>query len=455
MPKIFVITTGLTGMLYASLEIACELEDAGFEVVYGCPQDVAETVERYGIGYRQLAPVTFDTEPVIPEFHGLLRSLRRIVHRAVHSGQRRREAFRSMKIGTVLRALESVGPDVVLADIELHEYIISARIKGIPVIGLSPWFSLWRSSRLPPLWKPTIPGENRWGSRPGIELDWFRTTASHGARNLANGLLSGFTDRASMLRSLSRTAKIPRRELIGSLKFPRPFIYRTLPVITTAVEKLEFPHDRRADLYYAGPLGTHRRAALEMVPKELEEFLIAGDGPGKKLIYCTVGSMENAGSTIVEHAIDAARLRPNWKFVVSAGDLVLNPDFGTLPKNVFVSKTIPQLKVLERADCAIIHGGIHTINECLSAGVQMLVISGGRFDQEGCAARVAYHRVGLRRDPLSADGTSIVSDLEKMFATEEYVERVRDVRDSSIAHRWPVASALGEILDSESEWVSA
>ena len=53
------------------------------------------------------------------------------------------------------------------------------------------------------------------------------------------------------------------------------------------------------------------------------------------------------------------------------------------------------MDILPHVDCNINQGGIHTIHECLYHRVPMLTISGERHDQNGAAARVDYHGLGL------------------------------------------------------------
>jgi UDP:flavonoid glycosyltransferase YjiC (YdhE family) len=47
---------------------------------------------------------------------------------------------------------------------------------------------------------------------------------------------------------------------------------------------------------------------------------------------------------------------------------------------------------------AIVHGGIHTINECIMLKVPMLIYSGKKSDQDGNAARLIYHGLTYKTD---------------------------------------------------------
>jgi MGT family glycosyltransferase len=68
-------------------------------------------------------------------------------------------------------------------------------------------------------------------------------------------------------------------------------------------------------------------------------------------------------------------------------------DLGSIPENVIVVATAPQLDLLKRADLCITHAGLNTALEALGQGVPLLAIPIG-YDQPGVAARIAHHHVG-------------------------------------------------------------
>lgn len=55
----------------------------------------------------------------------------------------------------------------------------------------------------------------------------------------------------------------------------------------------------------------------------------------------------------------------------------------------------PQLSILDKADLVITHGGHATIKECIKFAVPMIVLPCS-YDQRGNAARIEYHRLGVR-----------------------------------------------------------
>jgi UDP:flavonoid glycosyltransferase YjiC (YdhE family) len=99
-------------------------------------------------------------------------------------------------------------------------------------------------------------------------------------------------------------------------------------------------------------------------------------------------------------------------------------ELGKLPANVHVFASVPQLEVLQHVDVLITHGGIATINEAILYGVPMLVYSTGHVDQNGCAARVAYHGLGLVAHKRRETPETMVYKLEALIHDKTYRRNV-------------------------------
>ena len=125
----------------------------------------------------------------------------------------------------------------------------------------------------------------------------------------------------------------------------------------------------------------------------------------------------------------------SWVVVIALGGLLKVADLDPVPQNVFTFSYIAQLAVLKEAACSINHGGIHTINECIHFKVPMLVYSGKRSDQNGCAARVAYHQLGLMADKDS-DGPEVIKEkIEEVLTNEQFREKVADMHNHYLKYK--------------------
>ena len=140
------------------------------------------------------------------------------------------------------------------------------------------------------------------------------------------------------------------------------------------------------------------------------------DQTKRPLIYCSLGSYWSADSAFLRRVLAVFQHRTDWDLVLGLGGKLDVEQLAPVPANALLLRWAPQLEVLKLADCAITHGGIATINECIAHGVPMVVYSTRHVDQDGCAVRVAYHGLGVRADK-DHDGPGEI---------ERNVERVLD-----------------------------
>jgi UDP:flavonoid glycosyltransferase YjiC (YdhE family) len=419
---ILLINSGLTGILNASFEVINRLEKAGHRVTFASPEKVGEKVIRQGFEYVQLPPMNFFPEPELPNYQGRFRKLKRLWYKWLHVKQRRKAAVEALGMDIFAEKVREISPDLILIDVELHEHLMTAISMKIPTILLSQWFSLWKRKGLPPLLHETIPGKGFRGSWLGLEWAWSKIKVNRWRIFWKKKLRSGGTNRRSILKKYART--------IGfSLKYasenywPGPLTYNTLPVLNMTLEEMEFPHSIRPNSHYIGAMVFEKRKDIQIdisTEKRLNEIFETKQKTGAKLIYCSVSTFRKGDSKFLKKLTEAVKNREDWILIIGLGGK-LNTDFlEPMPKNVHAFEWIPQLKVLAQADCSINHGGIHTINECIHFRVPMLVYSGKRSDQNGCAARVAYHNLGIMADKDKDGVAEIRGNIESILESEVY-----------------------------------
>ncbi|NNF26796.1 MAG: hypothetical protein HKN73_06240, partial [Gemmatimonadetes bacterium] len=377
MAHILCMTTGLTGILHSSFEVVFRLEQAGHRVTYGCPQDVRAKVEAQGFTYRQMPPVVFDPDPS-GAAGGKSGGSGGAFQKWTRVPARRKAAVRSLGMDDFARILDELSPDLLLIDMELHDFVITALSRGVPVVLLSAWFSTWKRPGLPPLTSSLIPGPGL-RHRLRIERHWWLRRRKEWKKDLSAKIRTGFTDRRSVLSYYARSVGLPRR-MFQRYDWPPPLLYRSLPVASMTPGALEFPHPVRPELEYVGPMvHTGRRdGALEPgTDSALEEIFAKAKASGRAAILCSVSSMRTKDVDLLKRTVAAVAERPDWVMILGLGRSVEVETLGPLPDNVRVFPWIPQLRVLQHVDCCINPGGINTINECIHFGVPMLIYSGG------------------------------------------------------------------------------
>jgi len=427
MAKIICITSGLTGILNASFELVEQLQSAGHELIYASPRKVGERVALQKIPFVQLPEIRERDDDDVPTFAGhRWRKLIRLKYKFEHLALRKQAALKRIYPTAFEELLEKEQADLYIIDIELHEYIFVAFSKKQNFVLLSQWFSLWKRPGLPYLLHDTIPGKGSQGKSWRIEWSWQLVKLKRGYTFWKKRWSSGMTNRRSALLALAEETNFPRK-WIKENYWPGPFTYDQLPVISMTMEEMEFPHERRANLFYVGAMVKEQRVEKKLTAADEKRLVQAIDYKrknGAALIYCSVSTLSQGDLRLVQNVIEAVNKKPEWVLVIGMGGLIDAKDLDQLSDNVFAFKWLPQLRVLKEANCSINHGGIHTINECIHFKVPMLIYSGKRSDQNGCAARVAYHQLGIMADKDQDGSEQIKNNLEKVLQNKVYQQQI-------------------------------
>jgi UDP:flavonoid glycosyltransferase YjiC (YdhE family) len=244
-------------------------------------------------------------------------------------------------------------------------------------------------------------------------------------------------DRRSVWERAARASGVDVAQV--SVRTEWPYLYFPgLRYLHVSALELDFPAGQVHTEGRVGPLVYRDRrepAAVEDVAA-VRDFLAARTPDSPPLVLCVMGSILNpAGfySRLVSAAEDA-----DFEVLVLARDM--KPD---LPDNVTAVSYMPQIEALAHASVAIFHGGVATLNECVAAGVPMLVCSGRKLDENGNAARVAYHGVGLRAS-ISASPRELRAGIETLLLDPSYRQHVEKLRER-FAHYDKCDTALNQI----------
>ncbi|MEM8908536.1 MAG: nucleotide disphospho-sugar-binding domain-containing protein [Bacteroidota bacterium] len=426
MAHILCITSGLTGILHASFEMVARMEAAGYRVTYASPREVGAKVKAQGFDYVQLHPLVSPLAPELAPISGPFRKWKRWWTKFQQAPQRRQAGIAALHMEAFIQQVRQLKVDLLIIDVELHEHIMTAYTQKMPLLLLSQWFSLWKQPGLPPLVRDTLPGKGWAGTPFAIEWDWWRIKRQRWWMFQKQKWRSVATDRRSILLAYARQVGFPLAYLRDNY-WPGPFTYSRLPVISITAEELEFPHDKRSNLYYVGPMVYAQRKSEksdDVVQRQLTAIFLQCQKEQKALIYCSVSTFKQGDTTFLKKLIKAVTDQPKWILVLGMGGLLNRAMLGDIPNNVHPFSWVPQLEILAHTDCSINHGGIHTINECIHFQVPMLIYSGKRSDQNGCAARVAYHGLGIMADKDQDDVSNIRQKITQILSHPSFRERM-------------------------------
>ena len=438
MARVVCITSGLTGILHAGFELITRLEVDGHEVVYASPKDIGAQVEAQGISYNQLPPINTLPEPPLPPELEHAKKWKRWMYKIQRLSIRQEQSIKNIRYPEIMAYLRKQTPDILIIDVELHEYVFGAYAENIPFVLLSQWFSLWESPGLPYLLTDIIPGEGWRGHPLMIRLSWWIVKWQRFWMFTKKRWYSVGTDRRTALLNLAKRIDFPLHYIKENF-WPGPFSYQHFPVLSMTAKEMEFPHRMRANLHYVGPMVHLKRKDTRIKShnyQALAEVLRCKAGAVERpLIYCSVSSMQRGDEAFIKKVCQAVAKEPSWIMIVGLGGKLETSSLGELPKNVFPFSWVPQLEVLARADCSINHGGIHTINECLHFKVPMLVYSGKHADQNGCAARVAYHRLGLMGDKDVDEVADIHQKIKTVLSSEVFRGQMDKMHQYYLSYR--------------------
>ncbi|MEO1064386.1 MAG: glycosyltransferase [Actinomycetota bacterium] len=334
-------------------------------------------------------------------------------------------------------------PDAVLVDIERHEHVAVALTLGVPVALTSSWITPGHVRGHPPLDR-TDPAPDGALDRLRNELSWLRRRITVQRPRLIAMLRARGADRHSVLHAFAQRHGVSYRAVTTTDAWLRPWGYRRLPTLVLAPAELELAPDPSV-AYLGAMVGP---SADEELPPAVNAAIDrhrseARTGP---LVYCSFGSFASSYEDgLLPKVIEAAAGRPDWTLVVALG-ATGDPDaLGVLPDNVVVERWLPQRAVLARADVAVTRAGVMTIVECAVAGVPMVVYSAGLRDQDGNAARVAHHGLGVRGASDDAPAT-IRAHVDRLTTDASIARRIAEMRTALVGDERVVERAVTELL---------
>ena len=404
----------LLGRLHSTFELVRRLEKEGHTVTCLCSAKIAIEIKMQGFTFVEIPEINFQFADPHREIHSswlakfnyYIKNLSK--HYAYGKQLLHLDEYKSIII--------KLNPDRVVADVELHDLIFTAIAAKFPVVLFHTWYSNKISLNLPSSRSSIIPGIGISGSKLGIGLNRIKMRLMVYGRLYINKLTFN-NSRREVFRKYAKEIGFSRSNLMVNT-LPPLYSFTKLPILTMAMFEMEFPHTPAKNLKYVGPMVYENRAdsKIDDVTKDrIEEVFSLKERENKQLIYCSVSSFVKGDITFLKKVINAVKIEKNWLLVMTLGGNIKAELLEPIPSNVFLFNWVPQLKILANADCSINHAGNNTINECLHFTVPMLVYSGKYFDQNGSAARVAYHGMGIRGDKDIADSKSININISRVL----------------------------------------
>jgi hypothetical protein len=418
------------------LEVAYVLRDAGHDVTYASFLDIESAVTAHDFRFVRLESVSgaLRDAPSLNSLPGQLGRAQRWFTRWFVRRSRRDEQAIRQGLNTLVDKFSEFDPGLFLIDMELPGHVFAALGGHKRVALVSTLLSPWKRPGLPPQHRNLAPpvGDNTASKR--FEIAWLRLYIWKRWRQTVDYLRQAGADRTAMLRQFAARNGLNWHEIVDPWQWPLPFSYRKLPVITLNALELDFPHEPHPDARFVGPVMCRRRISNPDMDPEQQVRLDAlvqrcRSDEHKRLIYCSFGRFADSYEQgLLLRLISACQQRPEWTLLVALGDSDLPPAFDKLPENAHTFGWLPQLRVLKEVDCAIIHAGISSINECIYQEVPMVLYPLRLNDQQGNAARVAWHGLGICANRETDTAEDMIQHIDQAMNSESIRTRLTEMR---------------------------
>lgn len=419
------VSHGMTSPLNASLALCRRLRNAGHQITYVSHADIGDVVTANGFSFVRLVEDGHVRDDAMAEpRRNPVRWLR-----AMRSAR-----VRSSKLDEIERVIGALNPDLLIIDIEMHYAIIATASLRIPTVLAMNWFSVYRRPGFPPPGSRILPDQGV-ESKRAAQSEWravrLRGLVARARHKIGRGGIGDLvrpigygTYHYADLKAVARARGFPLRIETDRRQWLRPYTYTRYPVVCFNALEMELPHVPPPNLQYVGPMVDLQRAEPRITGEALVRWETVkerrlSEASDRPLIYCSLGSYW-ADLAFLRMIVETFTRRSEWDLILGLGRQTSRADFGHLPDNVTVLEWAPQLEVLALADVAINHAGVTSVNEAISLGVPIIAYSPDLTDQDGVAARIAYHGLGVAAEWDTEDPARLEQHIEHVLDHEPY-----------------------------------
>lgn len=270
-----------------------------------------------------------------------------------------------LEVDDAREAIAEFRPDALIVDANCWGAASFADADGLSWAALWPYTPFLRSRGVPPFG----PGLSPWPGPAGRLRD-----------AVLRPLVTGALERA-MLSSLNEVRTAARAP---DVRTADEFICRAPLVLVTTAQPFEYPHpDWPERLQLVGP------CEYEPPPHDVPDWLTDIDDP--IVLVCTSTEYQ-ADDALALAAVRAFAGEPMHLVVTCPTGL---PDGIAAPPNVTLARFVAHGTILDRAVCAVTHGGMGSTQKALARGIPVCVVPYGR-DQFEVARRVQVASCGVR-----------------------------------------------------------
>jgi MGT family glycosyltransferase len=269
-----------------------------------------------------------------------------------------------LEVHDLRRALDAVRPDAVIVDANCWGAMSAADAGTIPWLVFSPFTPYLRSRGVPPFGPGLRP-------LPGVVGD------------IRDASVRPFVTHLFDRPMLPRVNGIRAELGVAPVASADDFLRRAPLLLAVGGEPFEYRHPGWGDFVH------HIGACAFELTTGTPDWIAAVDRP---VVLVNTSSISQPDTALGRTALTA--LAGEAVHVVATFPPGIPPDLPR-PANATVCRFVPHAAILDRASCAITHGGMGTTLKALDRGVPVVVVPFAR-DQAEVARRVEVARCGTR-----------------------------------------------------------
>lgn len=426
-----------TGHLNPSFKLAKMLQERGHKVEYTSSEKHEAAIRLQGFNthnvYQLAAPaLRTDYEAAKKKHFAFFRYVMLNTVGKVFSSYLRNIAMymaeRKLMMDRIKQVLD-LQPDLIVVDSMAPLYrAVLYYAYDVKVILLQTMMSPTESSGVPPLHDRLVPCPSRWHVRLA-RLSWCKYYAERYLRKHWRKLIYFNCDPHTLSAAIMQKCGLPKEQL----DFRRTINtgLKGVHEVSLAPRSLDFPRSYQNYEVQAGYAVDIDRVEPS-VNDEVAEVLKSN----RPIVYCSLGTISTVHNTrsaqLLKKIIRAVRHQP-WEVLISVGSKISAKELGSVPSNVHVFATLPQLKILKHVNLMITHGGLNSVVECILHEVPMIVCPLNNYwDQNGNAARVVYHGLGVRSQLRWERVKMLTEKIDQVLRAAVFKENIRRMKRKMI-----------------------
>ncbi|MGA8544403.1 MAG: glycosyltransferase [Mycobacterium sp.] len=298
-----------------------------------------------------------------------------------------------LEVDDLRSAIDRTRPDVVIVDANCWGGIAVAEAGDVPWLVFSPFSPYLRSPGVPPFGPGLQP-------LPGV------------VGRLRDAAIRPFVTRLFDRRILPRVNAVRQQVGVRAIRSVDDLMRRAPLLLAVGGQPFEYPHPGWGEAVHL--IGA---CVFEQGPTRPPDWLASTDRP---IVLVSTSSIRQADAVLARTALQALADEPvHVVATFPAGVPRELPEVG----NATVCRFVPHSALLEKASCAITHGGMGTTVKALDRGVPVCVVPFAR-DQAEVARRVEVARCGTRLPARKLTATRLRDAVRRAMTMTDGAQRV-------------------------------